>query len=120
MQSISRIDINSNEYKVLTREITAAAQKSFPIKSFKRFLKPYWNQELRNLHNAPLAAEGAMCIFHTFEKNVFKDFQPPEKSGLQYKSLVLILKIVYECIVLNETSLNQFDLEIKIIPPFWR
>ena len=56
LQSISRTDINSNElidqaYKVLTREITAAAQKSFPIKSFKRFLKPYWNQELRNLHN---------------------------------------------------------------------
>ena len=45
---------------------------------------------------APLATEGAMCTFHTFEKNMFKDLQPPEKSGLQYKSLVLILKIVYE------------------------
>ena len=59
---------------------------------------------------APLAAEGAMCIFHTFEKNAFKDLQLPEKSGLQYKCLVLILKIVYECIVSNETSLKQLSL----------
>ena len=67
---------------------------------------------------APLAAEGAMCTFHTFEKNAFKDLQPPEKSGLQYKCLVLILKIVYECIVFNETSLKQFSLEIKRYSPF--
>ena len=26
-----------------------------------------------------------MCTFHTFEKNAFKDLQPPEKSGLLYK-----------------------------------
>ena len=55
----------------------------------------------------PLAAEGAMCTFHTFEKNACKDLQPPEKSGLQYKCLVLILKIVYECIVSNESRLKQ-------------
>ena len=65
----------------------------------------------RMLHIAPLAAEGAMCIFHTFERNAFKDLKPPEKSGLQYKCLVLILKIVYECIVSNETSLKQFSLK---------
>ena len=59
-----------------------------------------------------------MCSFHTFEKNAFKDLQPPEKSGLQYKCLVLILKIVYECIVSNETSLKQFGLEIKSYSPF--
>ena len=40
-----------------------------------------------------------MCTFHTFEKNTFKYLQPPEKSGLQYKCLVLILKVVYEYIV---------------------
>ena len=34
-----------------------------------------------------------MCTFHTFEKNAFKDLQPPEKSGLQYKCSVLILKM---------------------------
>ena len=44
----------------------------------------------------PLAAEGAMCTFHTFEKITFKDLQPPEKSGLQYKCLMLILKVVNE------------------------
>ena len=60
-----------------------------------------------------------MCTFHTFEKNGFKDLQPPEKSGLQYKCLVLILKIVFECIVSNETSLKQFGLEIKSYSPFW-
>ena len=51
-----------------------------------------------------------MCIFHTFEKNAFKDLQPPEKSGLQFKCLVLMLKIVYECSVSNETSLKPFSL----------
>ena len=59
-----------------------------------------------------------MCTFHTFEKNAFKDLQPPEKSGLQYKRLVLILKIVYKCIVSNETSLEQLSLEIKSYYPF--
>ena len=67
---------------------------------------------------APLAAEGAMCTIHTFEKNAFKYLQPSEKSGLQYKSLVLILNIVYECIVSNETSFKQFNLEIKSYSPF--
>ena len=59
-----------------------------------------------------------MCTFHAFEKNAFKDLQPPEKSGLQYKCLVLILKIVHECIVSNELSLKQFSLEIKSYSPF--
>ena len=49
-----------------------------------------------------------MCTFHTFEQNAFKYLQPPEKSGLQYKCLVLILNIVYECILSNETSLKLF------------
>ena len=31
---------------------------------------------------------------------------------------MLILKIVYECIVSNETSLKQFSLEIKSYSPF--
>ena len=70
-------------------------------------------------HIAPLIAEGAMCTFYTFEKNAFKDLQPLEKSGLQYKCLVLILKIVYTCIVSNETSLKQFSLEIKSYSPFF-
>ena len=60
-----------------------------------------------------------MCTFHT-EKNTFKDLQPPEKSGLHDKCLVLILKIVFECIVSNETSLKQFSLETKSYSPFWR
>ena len=59
-----------------------------------------------SFHSALLATEGAMCTFHTFEKNTFTDSQPPEKPGLQYKCLML--KIVYECIVSNETSLKQF------------
>ena len=58
-----------------------------------------------------------MCTFHPFEKTAFKDLQPPEKSGLQYNCLVLISKIVHECIVSNETSLKQFSLEIKSYSP---
>ena len=69
--------------------------------------------EPANYKIAPLAAKCAMCTFHTFEKNTLIDYQPLEKSGLQYKFLVLILKIVYECIFSNETSLKQFSLEIK-------
>ena len=49
---------------------------------------------------------------------MFKDLQPLEKSGLQYLCLVLILKIVYERKVSNETSLKQFSLEIKSYLPF--
>ena len=45
---------------------------------------------------------------------MFKDLQPPEKSGLQYKSLVLILKVVYECIVSFQTSF----IKIKSYSPF--
>ena len=59
-----------------------------------------------------------MCIFYTFEKNAFKDLQPPEKSGLQYKCLVLMMKTVYECIVSDENNLKQFSLEIKSYSPF--
>ena len=51
-------------------------------------------------------------------KSVFKDLQPPEKSGLHNKCLVLILKAVYECIVSNEISLKQFSLEMKSYSPF--
>ena len=49
---------------------------------------------------------------------MFKDLQPPEKSGLQHKCLMLILKMVYECIVSNETSVKRFILEIKSYSPF--
>ena len=59
-----------------------------------------------------------MCTINTFEKNAFKDLQPLEKSGLQYKCSVLILKIMYGCIVSNVTSLKQFSLEIKSHSPF--
>ena len=59
-----------------------------------------------------------MCTIILLRKNTFKDLQPPEKSGLQYRCLVLILKVVYECIVSNETSLKQFSYEIKSYSPF--
>ena len=48
-------------------------------------------RKMYSAHLAPLAAGGAMYTFHTFEENMLKDLQPPEKSGLQYKCLVLIL-----------------------------
>ena len=64
-----------------------------------------------NVNIAPLAAEGAMCTFILLKKHTFKDLQPPAKSDLQYKCLVLISKIVYQCIVANETSFKQFTLK---------
>ena len=88
-------------------------QDFFTLQTYSYLLRKYIP------YIAPLAAEGAMCIFHTFEKIAFKDLQPPEKSGLQYRCLVLILKKVYECMVSNETSLKQFSLEIKSYSPFF-
>ena len=37
-------------YEALVCATTVAARKCFPVKSFKHFLKPYWNQELANFH----------------------------------------------------------------------
>ncbi|MCG8048788.1 MAG: reverse transcriptase family protein [Candidatus Thiodiazotropha taylori] len=56
LNAIRQNNINSTgsidqAYTVVIKEVTAAAYKSFPLKSFKRFLKPYWNEELRELHN---------------------------------------------------------------------
>ena len=59
-----------------------------------------------------------MYGFHTFEKKL-KDLQPPEKSGLQYKCLVVTLSIVYEGMNSSETSLKQFSLEIKMYYPLF-
>ena len=50
-----------------------------------------------------------MCTFHTFEKNAFKDLQPPENQVYYINVLVLILIIVYACIDSSE-SLKQFSL----------
>ena len=33
--------------------------------------------------------------------------------------MLVLLKIVYECIVLNESSLKQFNLEVKSCFPFF-
>ena len=70
-------------------------------------------------HIAPLAAKGAMCTFHAFDKNAIKDLQRPEKSGLQYKRVVMILGIGHECIVSNEPSFKQFSLVIKRYCPLF-
>ena len=37
-------------YGIIVSEITRAARKCFPVKKYKPFLKPYWNQELCNFH----------------------------------------------------------------------
>ena len=81
---------------------------SFPLNSLKYIYK-----------YCPLS--GRRCYVHFsyfWEINTFKDLQPPENSGLQYKPLVLILNIVYGCIVSNETNFKQFSLEIKSNSPF--
>ena len=55
MTNITHSDIDSKSsidqtYTTIIKELTVAAQKCFPHKSYKRFLKPYWNTELRDLH----------------------------------------------------------------------
>ena len=62
-----------------------------------------------------------MCTYNTFEKTPFKDLQPPEKPGLQYKCLVWILKISYGCILSNETIFffkKKYFLNKELFPLF--
>ena len=58
-QSISIDQLNSTQsidqaYKTFVDGATVAAQKCFPLKSYKHFLKPYWSHELSGLHNKML------------------------------------------------------------------
>ena len=63
-----------------------------------------------NLYVDSLAAEDAICTFHTLEKNTFKDLQPPEKSDLQYKCLVLILFVcLFELILYIPSTTFQLN-----------
>ena len=46
---VSETDI-SNAYSTIVSVVKKAAVESLPIKKFKSFLKPYWNDELKGLH----------------------------------------------------------------------
>ena len=46
---VSETDIN-NAYSTIVSVVKKAAVESLPIKKFKSFLKPYWNDELKGLH----------------------------------------------------------------------
>ena len=46
---VSEADIN-NAYSTIVSVVKKAAVESLPIKKFKSFLKPYWNDELKGLH----------------------------------------------------------------------
>lgn len=66
-------------YTTLVYEIKKATQTSFPKKKFKRFLKPYWNQELGNLHREMKIKRGAWI-------KDGKPRNPNYSSYFQYKS----------------------------------
>ena len=49
-------EIGSNDditraYLTLVNEVNVSAKLCFPLKRFKPFLKPYWNNELSSLHS---------------------------------------------------------------------
>ena len=63
-RNISIDQLNSTQsidqaYKTFVEGATVAAQKCFPVKSYKQFLKPYWSQELSGLHNKMLTYRSA-------------------------------------------------------------
>lgn len=47
---LNSVNLIEHAYQTLVSEITVTAQKCFPVKTFKHFLQPYWNQELRDFH----------------------------------------------------------------------
>ena len=89
MNAIRQNDLSSGlidqAYAAVLREVTAVAYKSFPLKSYKRFLKPYWNKELRGLHNKIKINRKAWirdnkrrninCISYFEHKNAKRDFR---------------------------------------------
>ena len=66
-------------YSVLVSEVTTAAEKSLPKKSFKRFLKPYWNLELQGLHRK-------MKLYRNAWVKSGKTRQPNQTTYTDYKS----------------------------------
>ena len=65
-------------YTVLVTEVIAAAQKCLPKKSFKHFLKPYWNQELTDLHKK-------MKLYRSAWIKYGKPRQPNQTTYTDYK-----------------------------------
>ena len=65
-------------YTVLVTEVIAAAQKCLPKKSFKHFLKPYWNQELKDLHKK-------MKLYRSAWIKCGKPRQPNQTTYTDYK-----------------------------------
>ena len=56
-----------------------------------------------NLHTVTFAQEGAMCVFHSFEKNEFKDF-------FILQTHQLILHIIYD---ISNEELYVYNLSEK-------
>ena len=82
LNSVNSID---QAYQTLASGITATAQNCFPVKTFKHFLKPYWNQELRDFHKrmtikrAVWVADGkpmdSCCLTYKEYKNSKREFR---------------------------------------------
>ena len=61
LQNLANYNYNSNNsiknaYEVLVRTLKHCANRSCPVKRFKRFLKPYWTNELTTLHKSMMAS----------------------------------------------------------------
>ena len=73
-------------YKVLVSEILKSSDLSIPKTKFRRFLKPYWNDNLSKLHknmihirsnwildNRPRSNQSQSYVAYKFAKNIFRN-----------------------------------------------
>ena len=75
MSSFAAVD---QAYSSLVYEVKSCAENCFPLKKFKRFLKPYWNKELRDLHHKMKTKRGVWT-------GAGKPRNPTCRSYIEYK-----------------------------------
>ena len=80
---LSECDLSSfaavdQAYSSLVYEVKSCAENCFPLKKFKRFLKPYWNKELRDLHHKMKTKRGVWT-------GAGKPRNPTRRSYIEYK-----------------------------------
>ena len=70
-------------YGIIVSEIARAARKCFPVKKYKPFLKPYWNQELCNFHKR-MTSKRAAWITDGKHRNIgcesYKEYKAAKKE----------------------------------------
>lgn len=75
-------------YSSLVYEVKSCAENRFPLKKFKRFLKPYWNKELRDLHDKMKTKRGEWM-------GAGKPRNPTCRSFIEYKDAKRDLRLCH-------------------------